>query len=115
MGLEQTIMGHLKTAMKEKDQAALRTLRAVKSAILLAKTQKGAEDNLSEEQEVKLLQKMVKQRKDSINIFKEQGRDDLLAKEQEEVAVLEQFLPQLMSEEEIKAGLTSLIAQVVFR
>lgn len=110
MSLEQAIMGQLKTAMKEKNQGALRALRAVKSAILLAKTEKGAGDSLTEEQEIKLLQKMVKQRKDSISIFKEQGRDDLLGKEQEEVDVLEQFLPTLMNEEAIKADVAKLIA-----
>ncbi len=111
MGLEQAIMGQMKDAMKNKDQAALRALRAIKSAILLAKTEKGGGDELSEEQEVKMLQKLVKQRKDSITIFQEQGRDDLVSKEQEELDVMEKFLPEMMGEDEIKNVITSLIEQ----
>lgn len=101
MGLQQDLMTALKTAMKEKDQTALTALRAVKSAILLAKTESGAQEELSEEQELKILQKQVKQRKDSAAIFLEQDREDLAKPELAEAEVISQFLPEAMSEEEI--------------
>ncbi|HEX7905768.1 MAG TPA: GatB/YqeY domain-containing protein [Chitinophagaceae bacterium] len=109
MGLEQKIMVDLKTAMLAKDEAALRSLRAVKAAILLAKTSEGAGGELKEEDEVKLLQKLVKQRKDSLEIFQQQNRADLAQKEIEEIAVIEKFLPAQMSAEEIKAELAKII------
>ena len=91
----------MKTAMKAKDAVALESLRAIKSAILLAQTSgKGGE--LSEDDEVKLVQKLVKQRKDSAAIFTEQGREDLAAPELAQVAIIEQFLPEQLSEEEIE-------------
>jgi uncharacterized protein YqeY len=111
MGLEQKIMGDLKTAMLAKDEAALRSLRAIKAAILLAKTSEGAGGELKEEDETKLLQKLVKQRKDSLEIFQQQNRTDLAKKEQEEIAVIEKFLPKQLSAEEIKAALTTIIAE----
>lgn len=89
-------------AMKSKDSVALESLRAVKSAILLAKTEKAGVDQLSEEDEIKLVQKLVKQRKDSAAIFTEQGRDDLAKPELAQVAVIEQFLPEQLTEEEIE-------------
>lgn len=95
-------MTALKEAMKAKDQTALTALRAVKSAILLAQTESGASDNLTEEQELKLLQKLVKQRKDSAAIYLEQGRKDLAAPEMEEAEIINQFLPEALSEEEIE-------------
>lgn len=101
MGLQQEIMTAMKTAMKAKDQTALAALRAVKSEILLAKTS-GAGDELSEADEIKLLQKLVKQRKDSAAIFNEQGRADLAEPELAQAAVIEQFLPEQLSEEEIE-------------
>ena len=110
MTLEQKIMADLKTAMLAKDEAALRSLRAVKAAILLAKTSEGAGGELKEEDEVKLLQKLVKQRKDSLEIFQQQNRTDLAQKEQEEIAVIEKFLPKQLSAEEIKAELAKIIA-----
>lgn len=110
MNLEQKIMGELKTAMLAKDEAALRSLRAVKAAILLAKTSEGAGGELKAEDEIKLLQKLVKQRKDSLEIFEQQKRDDLAKKEKEEIAVIEKFLPQQLSPEEIKAELVRIIA-----
>ena len=103
-------MGELKTAMLAKDEAALRSLRAVKAAILLAKTSEGAGGELKAEDEIKLLQKLVKQRKDSLEIFEQQKRDDLAKKEKEEIAVIEKFLPQQLSPEEIKAELVKIIA-----
>lgn len=110
MSLEQKIMTELKAAMIAKDEAALRSLRAVKAAILLAKTSEGAGGELKAEDEIKLLQKLVKQRKDSLEIFKQQNREDLAKKEEEEIAVIEKFLPAQMSAEEIKSALTQIIA-----
>ncbi|MFG6686285.1 GatB/YqeY domain-containing protein [Mariniflexile sp. HNIBRBA6329] len=101
MSLQQDIMTALKEAMKAKDQTALTALRAVKSAILLAQTESGAKEELSEEQELKILQKLVKQRKDSAAIYLEQGREDLAAPELAEAEVINQFLPEAMSEEAI--------------
>jgi len=102
MGLQQDIMSEMKAAMKAKNQTALTALRAVKSAILLAKTESGAKEELSEEAEIKLLQKLVKQRKDSAAIYNEQGRADLAEPEIAEAAVIEKFLPEALSEEEIE-------------
>jgi uncharacterized protein YqeY len=110
MNLEQKIMGELKAAMLAKDEAALRSLRAVKAAILLAKTSEGAGGELKEEDETKLLQKLVKQRKDSLEIFEQQNRTDLAQKEKEEIAVIEKFLPKQLSQEEIRELLTRVIA-----
>ena len=110
MNLEQKIMSELKTAMLAKDEAALRSLRAVKAAILLAKTSEGGSGELKDEDEIKLLQKLVKQRKDSLEIFEQQKREDLAKKEREEIAVIEKFLPQQMSAEEIKTELAKIIA-----
>ena len=110
MSLEQKIMADLKAAMLAKDEAALRSLRAVKAAILLAKTSEGAGGELKEEDEIKLLQKLVKQRKDSLEIFQQQNRADLALKEQEEIAVIEKFLPRQLSPDEIKAELAKIIA-----
>ena len=101
MSLEQKIMSDLKAAMKSKDKAAVRGIRAIKAAILLAKTS-GKDGSLDEEAEVKMLQKLIKQRKDSIEIFAKQGRDDLANIEQEEVEVLQQYLPAQLGEEELK-------------
>ena len=112
MGLEQTIMTELKTAMLAKDEVSLRSLRAIKAAILLVKTSEGSGGKLKEEDEVKLLQKLVKQRKDSLEIFQQQNRADLAQKEQEEIAVIEKFLPKQLSPEELKEGLEKIIADV---
>jgi hypothetical protein len=102
MSLQQDIMVAMKTAMKEKDQTALTALRAVKSAILLAQTESGAKEELTEEQELKILQKLVKQRKDSAAIYLEQDRKDLALPEIDEAEVISQFLPEALSEEEIE-------------
>lgn len=101
MGLQQDIMTAMKTAMKAKDQTALAALRAVKSEILLAKTS-GSGEELSEEDEIKLLQKLVKQRKDSAAIYLEQDRKDLALPEIDQAEVISQFLPEALSEEEIE-------------
>lgn len=111
MNLEQKIMTELKAAMLAKDEAALRSLRAIKAAILLAKTSEGSNGELKEEDEIKLLQKMAKQRKDSLEIFQQQNRSDLAKKEEEELAVIEKFLPKQLSAEEIKAAVEKIIAE----
>jgi uncharacterized protein len=112
MSLEQKIMAELKTAMLAKDEKGLRSLRAVKAAILLAKTSEGGGGELKEDDEIKLLQKLVKQRKDSLEIFTQQNRADLAQKEKEEIDVIEKFLPKQMSHDEIKAELKLIIAEV---
>jgi uncharacterized protein len=112
MNLEQKIMAELKTAMLAKDEKALRSLRAIKAAILLAKTAEGAGGELKEEDEIKLLQKLVKQRKDSLEIYQQQNRTDLAQKEHEEIEVIEKFLPKQLSSEELKTLLTKIIAEV---
>lgn len=104
-------MQELKTAMKEKDAVALESLRAIKSALLLAQTEKGAKGTLSSEEELKLLQKLVKQRKDSAAIFQEQGREDLAAPELAQAAVIERFLPKQLSEEEIEQVVDEVIKE----
>lgn len=111
MSLEQQIMAEMKEAMKAKNEAALRGLRAIKAEIIKAKTEPGAGGAINEETEVKLLQKMVKQRRDSLEIFTAQNRPDLAQKEQEEVAIIEKFLPAQMSAEELKAELQQIIAE----
>ncbi|MEY3349667.1 MAG: GatB/YqeY domain-containing protein [Bacteroidota bacterium] len=111
MSLEITINDHLKKAMLAKDEKALRALRAIKAAILLAKTAEGAGDAMTSDAEIKLLQKLVKQRKDSIEIFDQQNRADLSIKEKEEVEVIEQYLPKQMSTEEIKQAVAAIIQQ----
>jgi uncharacterized protein YqeY len=102
MSLQKEVMEKLKDAMKAKDKVALESLRAIKSAILLAQTENGAKEELSEESELKILQKLVKQRKDSAAIFIEQDREDLAQPELDQVTVIEQFLPEALSEEEIE-------------
>jgi len=111
MGLEQKVMAELKTAMLAKDEGALRGLRAIKAAIIIAKTSEGAGGELKEEDETKLLQKLVKQRKDSLAIYQEQKRPDLAKKEEEEIAVIERFLPQQLDSEALKAVLAKIIAE----
>ena len=111
MSLEQKIMTELKTAMLAKDEAGLRSLRAVKAAILLAKTAEGGSGELKEEDEIKLLQKLVKQRKDSLEIFQQQNRADLAKKEEEEIAVIEKFLPKQMTTDEVKAAVLKIMEQ----
>lgn len=111
MSLEQKVMTAMKEAMKAKDTNALTSLRAVKSAILLAQTESGAKEELTEDQELKLLQKQVKQRKDSAAIFTEQGRKDLAEPELAQAAVIEQFLPEQLSEEEIEKVVVDIITK----
>ncbi|MEJ7736225.1 MAG: GatB/YqeY domain-containing protein [Chitinophagaceae bacterium] len=111
MGLEQTIMAEMKKAMLAKDEKTLRAVRAIKAAIILAKTAEGAHGELKEEDEVKMLQKLVKQRKDSLTIFQEQNRPELAQKEQEEIDVIEQYLPRQLSADELKERLTRIIEE----
>ena len=112
MSLQKQIMEELKLAMKSKDSFALQALRAVKSAFLLAKTEAGAGDDLTSEQEMKIIQKQVKQRKDSAAIFIEQGRQDLADPELKEVAILEKFLPEALSEEAIEKVVLETISKL---
>lgn len=111
MALEQNVMAQLKTAMLAKDEASLRGLRAIKAAIILAKTSEGAGGELKEADETKLLQKLVKSRKDSLEIYQQQGRADLARKEEEEIAVIERFLPKQMDEAALKAAVAKIIAE----
>ena len=112
MSLQAQVMTAMKEAMKAKDSNALTSLRAIKSAILLAQTESGAKEELSEDQELALLQKLVKQRKDSAAIFTEQGRDDLAQPELEQAKVIEQFLPEQLSEEEIEKVVVMTIEEI---
>ena len=112
MSLEEKVMSQMKEAMKSKDEALLRGLRAIKAEIIKAKTDPGANGQITEDVEMKLLQKMVKSRKDSLTIFEQQNRADLAAKEAEEIKVIEQFMPAQMSEEEVKAAVKAIITQV---
>jgi len=112
MSLKQQIDGDIKNAMLAKDKDKLRALRAIKSMILLAETEKGGTDVLSEEVEMKLLTKAVKQRKDSYELFKEQGRDDLALIEKDELDVINTYLPKQLSEEEVKKELQKVIENV---
>ena len=112
MSLQKQVMEKMKEAMKAKDTVALQALRAVKSSFLLAKTESGAQEELSEEQEMKIIQKQVKQRKDSADIFIKQGRQDLADPELAEVKILEQFLPEALTEEEIESVVIATIEDI---
>lgn len=112
MSLQTKVMDALKEAMKAKDTIALESLRAIKSAILLAKTEAGAAAELAEEEELKLLQKLVKQRKDSAALYAQQGRNDLAEPELAQVAVIEKFLPKQLSETEVTEAVKAIIAEV---
>ncbi|MCL5245891.1 GatB/YqeY domain-containing protein [Cellulophaga sp. 20_2_10] len=110
MSLQQDVMTAMKIAMKAKDSVALESLRAIKSVLLMAQTESGAKTELSEDEEVKIIQKLVKQRKDSAAIYTEQGREDLAAPELAQAEVIAQFLPEQMSEDEIAAVVENVIA-----
>jgi uncharacterized protein YqeY len=112
MSLETDVMSLLKDAMKNKDEALLRGLRAIKAEIIKAKTEPGANGEISTEVELKLLQKLVKQRKDSLTIYEQQNRADLAATEAAEIAIIEKFLPAQMSEDQVKAAVQAIITQV---
>ena len=112
MALKQQIDADIKEAMKAKEADRLRALRALKSLILLEETKEGGSGELKPEDEIKLLTKAVKQRKDSAEIYRTQGREDLLAVEQAEIAVIENYLPKQLTEDELKARLQDIIARV---
>lgn len=112
MSLQDSIMTALKVAMKSKDTLALTALRSVKSAILLAQTESGSKRSISEPDEVKLLQKLVKQRRDSAEIFTQQNRPDLAAPEMSEAEIISQFLPKMLSEEAVEKAVLSAIDQL---
>ena len=112
MSLELEVMSLMKDAMKNKDEALLRGLRAIKAEIIKAKTEPGANGAISEDTEMKLLQKLVKQRKDSLTIFQEQNRADLADKEAEEIAVIEKFLPVQMTEDEVKSAVEAIVKEL---
>ncbi|PSL48998.1 hypothetical protein CLV51_101328 [Chitinophaga niastensis] len=112
MSLELNINAEIKAAMLGRKEAELRALRAIKAAILVAKTAEGASGELTEADESKLLQKLAKQRKDSLEIFRQQNREDLAVKEEEELLVIERYLPKQMSEDELRTALTGIIAAV---
>ncbi len=111
MSLETQVMDQMKDAMKSKNEPLLRGLRAIKAEIIKAKTEPGANGEINADTEIKLLQKLVKSRKDSLEIYQTQNRPDLAAKESEEIAVIEKFLPQQMSAEELEAALKVIIAE----
>src|SRR3954462_8011401 len=111
MSLETMIMEEMKTAMKAKNEAVLRSLRAIKAEIIKAKTEPGAGGEIDEATEQKFLQKMMKQRRDSLEIFEKQGREDLAVKEREEIAIIEKFLPKQMEAAEIKEVVAAIIKE----
>lgn len=112
MNLEQKVMADMKTAMLAKDEKGLRSLRAIKAAIILAKTAEGANGEINEADEVKLLQKLIKQRKDSLEIYQKQNRADLAQKEQEEIDIIEKFLPKQLGTEDLKNVLSGIITSL---
>ena len=111
MSLELNINAAIKTAMLAKNEPELRALRAIKAAVLLARTAEGGGGDLTEADETKLLQKLAKQRKDSLDIFRQQNREDLAKKEEEELEVIERYLPKQMDEAELRAAITAIIAE----
>jgi len=111
MSLEQKIMAEMKDAMKAKNEGVLRALRSIKAEIIKAKTEPGAGGEIDEATEQKFLQKMMKQRRDSLEIFEKQGREDLAIKEKEEMVVIEKFLPKQLDETELKEIVKKIIAE----
>ena len=111
MSLEEKVMADLKPAMLAKDEKALRSLRAIKAAIINLKTSEGFGGTIKEDDEIKLLQKLVKQRKESLEIYEKQNRNDLAEKEKEEITIIEKFLPKQMSEEELKDVISKIITE----
>ncbi len=109
MNLEEKVMIDLKTAMLAKDEKSLRSLRAIKAAIINTKTAEGFKGEIKEDDEIKLLQKLVKQRKDSLEIYEQQNREDLAVKEREEIEVIEKFLPKQMDEAELRKEIETII------
>lgn len=112
MSLEEKVMSLMKEAMKAKDEAMLRGVRAIKAEIIKAKTEPGANGQITEDGELKMLQKLVKQRKDSLAIFQQQNREDLAQKELEEIAIIERFLPAQLSTADLEKEIAAIIATV---
>jgi len=112
MSLFETINADIKAAMLAKEKEKLESLRAIKAAFLMAKTEKGSDGKLSEDKELKIIQKLVKQRKDSAELYKTNNREELYAKEIAEAKIIEQYLPKQMSEQEIVAVIEEVIAKV---
>ncbi len=110
--LENTINQDIKTAMLGKQEVALRSLRAIKAALLVAKTEKGASAEITEDAEIKVLQRLVKQRKESADIYKSQNREDLYQIEADEIAVIEKYLPKQLTDEELNAYIKALIEKL---
>lgn len=111
MSLIDTISKDIMAAMKARDNDKLEALRAVKAALLLAGTESGADGKVSEENELKILKKLIKQRKESAQIYKEKGREDLYDNEIKQAAVIEQYLPEQVSEEKIREDVKKIIAE----
>jgi len=107
--VSETIDQEMKKAMLAKDQPTLRGLRAIKAALLLARTEKGSAEEINEDAEIKILQRLIKQRKESADIYKQQGREDLSVIEEEEIEVISRFMPQQMGREEVEAVIAALI------
>lgn len=112
MTLDKKLTSLIKEAMLAKNDVELRTLRAIKSAFTAAKTEKGAEGTLSDEQEIKIIQKLYKQSKDSMALYQSQNREDLASKEKEEMDIIESFLPKQINDDELNSALTLIIEQV---
>ncbi|CAM4220117.1 GatB/YqeY domain-containing protein [Gillisia limnaea] len=112
MSLQERVMTEMKSAMRAKDTVKLEALRAIKSELLLAQTKSASKEGLTEEEELKLLQKLVKQRRDSAVIYKEQGREDLAQPEIDQAAVISLFLPEQLSEAEVEAKVEEIIERV---
>jgi uncharacterized protein YqeY len=111
MSLEEKVMADLKTAMLAKDEKSLRSLRAIKAAIINLRTSEGFSGEIKEEDEIKMLQKLVKQRKESLEIYEKQNRNDLAEKEKEEINVIEKFLPKQMDEADLREVIENIIKQ----
>lgn len=111
MSLEQQVNDSIKDAMRAKNEAELRGLRAIKAAVLMQKTEGGKKETLSEEEELKILQKLAKQRREAMDIFIQQNREDLAFKEKEELEIIERYLPKPLSEEELKAELEKIVSE----
>jgi uncharacterized protein YqeY len=110
--LKERIENEIKTAMRERNSVKLEALRAIKAAILLAQTEKGATEQLSEQQEIQILSKQVRQRKESYELYQSQNRSDLAEREKAEMEVIESFLPKMMDESEVKVVISELITQM---
>lgn len=111
MNFSERIQDDMKQAMRAKDQAKLRTLRAIKSEILVAQTSKGGQKDLDQDAAMQILQRMAKQRKESLEMYQQQGREDLAQSEQEELEVIESYLPRQMSEEEVRKEVREIIEE----